>query len=144
MRRQRIKRLRGFVRSTLLKEAKMQKRINALLIVFLLATTLLTPGVARAQEESDPMTYCKEGAFSTEEDFVMREGEPFDGDPYISDGDVLSIDGHVCARNAELLARFFPDQRYIADLGLDALDILNFADRIIAFSTELEDPRGAF
>ena len=49
---------------------------------------------------------CEGGAFSTEEDFMMMRGEPFDGNPYISDGDLLSPGGDVCARNAELLQRF--------------------------------------
>ena len=35
---------------------------------------------------------CREGAFSTEEDFMMTSGEPFDGNRYISDGDLLSLD----------------------------------------------------
>jgi hypothetical protein len=43
---------------------------------------------------------CEGGAFSTEEDFMMTRGEPFDGNPYISDGDALSPNGEVCARNA--------------------------------------------
>jgi hypothetical protein len=82
---------------------------------------------------------CEGGAFSTEEDFMMTRGEPFDGNPYISDGDLLSPSGEVCARNAELLQRF--DVRF--DLGLDGVDILSL-DGLIAFSTELDSPFGTF
>ena len=60
----------GTVSHRLLKEATMQKWINALLIAFLLATTLLTPGVVHAQD--DPMSHCEEGAFSTEEGAFLR------------------------------------------------------------------------
>jgi len=87
---------------------------------------------------------CRGGAFSTEEDFMMQQGEPYDGNPYISDGDVLSPSGQLCARNQELLQRF--DVR--DDLGLDALDIrLNLQgqnEHVVAFSTELDDPNGNF
>ncbi len=89
---------------------------------------------------------CREGAFSTEEDFMMTQGEAFDKSPYISDGDVLSVFGQVCARNAELLQHFEIGD----DLGLDGLDILRFRQRgndelpLIAFSTELNSPNGSF
>ena len=43
---------RDTISHRLLKEATMQKWINALLIAFLLATTLLTPGVAHAQDDA--------------------------------------------------------------------------------------------
>lgn len=82
---------------------------------------------------------CQGGAFSTEEDFMMMRGEPFDGNPYISDGDLLSPNGEVCARNAELLQRF--DIK--VDLGLDGVDILSL-DGLVAFSTELDSPFGTF
>jgi hypothetical protein len=87
---------------------------------------------------------CERGSFSTEEDFVMRESEPFDGDPYISDGDLLSFDGRVCLRNAMLLATFYPNGRPPLDLGLDAADVIDVTDRLVAFSTELDDPFGHF
>ena len=83
---------------------------------------------------------CKGGAFSTEEGFMMTRGVPFDGNPYVSDGDLLSPDGQVCARNAELLQRY--DVR--VDLGLDGVDILDFDRRLVAFSTELDSPFGSF
>jgi hypothetical protein len=77
--------------------------------------------------------------FSTEEDFVTRIETP-DGNPIISDGDLLHSSGHVYMRNSQLLAKF--DVKY--DLGLDAVDVLNVVDRIVAFSTELDHPGGAF
>jgi hypothetical protein len=91
-------------------------------------------------QENIRLDLCREGAFSTEEDFMMMEGEPYDGNPYISDGDILSPTGQVCARNADLVQRF--DVR--VDLGLDALDILNFEPGLVAFSTELDSPFGTF
>jgi hypothetical protein len=87
-----------------------------------------------------PLEACDAGAFSTEEDFVMQRGEPFDGNPYISDGDLLSTTGQVCARNADLLRVY--DVR--PDLGLDAVDIIDVRDRVVAFSTELDSPLGNF
>ena len=49
-------------------------------------------------------------------------------DPYVSDGDLLSITGDVCARNADLLRAF--DVK--TDLGLDAVDILDVERRLVA------------
>jgi hypothetical protein len=107
------------------------------LTVAALAVAIL-PAVAQENPFRN-LKACVGGAFSTEEDFMMTRGEPFDGNPYISDGDLLSPDGQVCARNAELLRRF--DVK--ADLGLDGVDILSF-DGLIAFSTELDSPFGTF
>jgi hypothetical protein len=108
----------------------------------LLAAGLMTfTSLAGAQDAPfKNLAACKDGAFSTEEDFMMMRGEPFDGNPYISDGDVLSPNGQVCARNAELLRRFDVKE----DLGLDALDILSFEPGLVVFSTELESPHGTF
>lgn len=103
---------------------------------------LLAPSTAGLAQEN-PWDACQRGAFSVEEDFMMMESEPFDGNPYISDGDLLSFDGRVCARNADLLASFY-DGTAPADLGLDAVDMVNITDRLIAFSTELDDPNGKF
>ncbi len=111
-----------------------------LAVAALLALSLLPPPAA-AQE--NPLDACRLGAFSTEEDFMMQQGEPFDGNPYISDGDVLSLHGQVCARNAQLLAAFFAAAPG-PDLGLDALEIIDFPQRVIAFSTEISHPGGAF
>jgi hypothetical protein len=113
------------------------------LTMVLLALPWPQPLLAQDAPAAYPLERCERGAFSTEEDFVMQEGEPYDGDPYISDGDVLSLDGEVCARNQDLLAGFFVG-RYTPDLGLDALDILDIPHRLVAFSTEVDDPEGLF
>ncbi|MBI5666861.1 MAG: hypothetical protein HZC41_02545 [Chloroflexi bacterium] len=106
----------------------------------LLALILTATWATTYAQDDYPLERCSRIAFSTEEDFMMTQGEPYDGNPYISDGDVLSITGQVCARNADLLRRF--DVK--ADLGLDALDILNVERRLVAFSTELDSPFGTF
>ena len=77
--------------------------------------------------------------FSTEEDFVAGVKTP-DGNPIISDGDLLHSSGQVYMRNSQLLAKFNVEY----DLGLDAVDVLNVGDRIVAFSTELDHPGGMF
>ncbi|MBM3189850.1 MAG: hypothetical protein FJZ90_14135 [Chloroflexi bacterium] len=122
----------------------MRRIINTLLLVVVLIATLVLMGPTGVGSQTTyPLEECARGCFSTEEDFMMMKGEPYDGNPYISDGDLLSFTGRVCARNADLLSRFY-DGRPPADLGLDAVDILHVKDRIIAFSTELDDPRGRF
>lgn len=108
-----------------------------------LVVTLVPVAPVQGAPDAYPLQRCERGAFSTEEDFMMTKGEPYDGDPYISDGDVLSLDGQVCARNQDLLASFFVGA-VPPDLGLDALDILDVKDRIVAFSTEIDDPGGRF
>jgi hypothetical protein len=115
-------------------------RVHSLVLSMAAAALLTAPLPALAQ--SPPfknLKACEGGAFSTEEDFMMMHGEPFDGNPYISDGDLLSPNGQVCARNAELLQRF--DVK--VDLGLDGVDVLSL-DGLIAFSTELDSPFGTF
>ena len=119
-------------------------RFLSLCLLLALAVGMLTlSGVARGQT-SYPLNYCLKGAFSTEEDFMSREIKPYDGNPYISDGDLLTPDGQVCARNADLLQVFNPTGAAIADLGLDAVDIVDFEKRLVGFSTELDDPLGKF
>jgi hypothetical protein len=90
---------------------------------------------------------CQGLVFSTEEDFVTRGPEPPDGNPIISDGDLLSLPDFpgtgrvtVCARNHELLRIF----EIRVDLGLDAVDVIEPGQRMIAFSTDLDDPQGRF
>ncbi|HEX2907487.1 MAG TPA: hypothetical protein VHO69_11535 [Phototrophicaceae bacterium] len=110
-------------------------------LVLLLTTLLLTSAWAVISAQEDyPLERCSRIAFSTEEDFLMTQGEPYDGNPYVSDGDLLSITGDVCARNADLLRRF--DVK--ADLGLDGVDVLDVERRLVAFSTELDSPFGTF
>ncbi|MGC9515074.1 hypothetical protein [Methanocrinis sp.] len=78
--------------------------------------------------------------FSTEEDFVTQGPSPPDGNPVISDGDLLGPGCVVFARNRELLAAFNVN----VDLGLDAVEVIDAKGRLIAFSTELDDPSGRF
>lgn len=79
---------------------------------------------------------CEKMAFSTEEDFVTRGPLPSDGNPIISDGDLLGYGCVICARNHELLNAFDVTE----DLGLDAVDVLDVRRSLIAFSTELDSP----
>ncbi len=78
--------------------------------------------------------------FSTEEDFIAQGPIPQDGNPIISDGDLLGPGCIVFARNRELLAAFKAD----TDLGLDAVDVIDAEGHLVAFSTELNDPLGRF
>ncbi len=115
------------------------------LYIFLLATFLsmsvwILP--ATAQNSGDyPLGLCEKGAFSTETAFVSHNTETYDGNPNISDGDLLSLDYQLCARNTDLIRIFEIND---VDLGLDAVDILDFENRIVAFSTELDGPNGIF
>ena len=91
-----------------------------------------------AAEDLDParLEACRTLAFSTEEEFVTRGPEPPDGNPIISDGDLLGKDCVVCARNADLLQPF----DVTTDLGLDAVDLISVEEAYVAFSTELDSP----
>jgi len=111
-----------------------RRRIVVLSMVLLVAA-LLPASVARGQMPGN-LSHCSELAFSTEEDFVTQGPEPADGNTIISDGDLLSASGVVCARNLDLLHDFNVNQ----DLGLDAADVLDVQDYIVAFSTELDSP----
>ncbi|RME82237.1 MAG: hypothetical protein D6775_11445 [Caldilineae bacterium] len=115
--------------------------LGSTLVLFL--AMFVWVGTARGQANY-PLSNCTRGAFSTEEDFMMKESEPYDGNPYISDGDLLSPLGLVCARNRDLLMAFNPAGVAPVDLGLDAVDILNFDVRLVAFSTSLDDVFGKF
>lgn len=89
---------------------------------------------------------CEGLLFSTEEDFVTRGPTPADGDPIISDGDLLAwhvaSGARLCLRNAQLI-RPFDIAR--VDLGLDAVAAIEPDRKLIAFSTELDSPnRGQF
>jgi hypothetical protein len=113
------------------------------LLLTLAATTLLLPRTVVSQVGQGALAGCAEFAFSTEEDFVTRGPEPPDGNPIISDGDLLGIASGatgvncvVCARNADLLAPF--DVRL--DVGLDAADVVDVTAYLVAFSTELDSP----
>ncbi|MCR3883859.1 MAG: hypothetical protein NUK54_05740 [Methanothrix sp.] len=96
--------------------------------------------VTGAVEIPETLTACRGAFFSSEEDFVTLGPEPADGNPIISDGDLLGPGCVVFARNRELLAVFKSEQ----DLGLDAADVIDAGRRLVAFSTELDDPLGRF
>ncbi len=86
------------------------------------------------------LSACRDFAYSTEEDFLTQGPQPPDGNPIISDGDLLSRNGVVCMRNRDLLRRW----EIVPDLGLDAVDIIDVERGLVAFSTELDDPLGRF
>ena len=116
---------------------------RALIILLVVPCLLVMPAASAAVPPSDeaatpPIAACASGAFSTEEDFIARDIKPYDGNLYISDGDVLSFDGQVCMRNHDLTAAWFAGA-IGPDLGLDALDILDAGKSTIAFSTEVDD-----
>ena len=111
------------------------------LLLTCLVLVAVVPMHSSVQAQTNSWDFCRLGAFSVEEDFQMQNSEPADGNPTISDGDVLSRDGRVCARNQELLAAF-GSSADVRDLGLDALDILDTARKLAAFSTELDSAPG--
>jgi hypothetical protein len=100
--------------------------------------TLATPTTPTLQPAGQPAGIY----FSTEEDFMSYNAAGVAR--YVSDGDLLTGDGQIFRRNKELLLVF--DGR--EDLGLDAADVIWVSDdarnSLIAFSTELDDPRGRF
>jgi len=99
--------------------------------------TLATPGPQDAQGLAN---ICERAFFSTEEDFITRGPKPADGNPIVSDGDLLGPGCIVFARNRELLSPFKVEE----DLGLDAVDVIDVERGLIVFSTELNDPEGKF
>ena len=116
---------------------KMRKSIRIIaLSVVLMVTLLLRGGIVRGQVGTEALGACREFAFSTEEDFVTWGPEPPDGNPIISDGDLLGPNCEVCARNLDLVGRFDVSD----DLGLDAADVIDVESYLVAFSTELDSP----
>lgn len=115
---------------------------NKQLYTILLVLLILMPAnlVVIAQDDDYPLKLCEKGAFSTEEGFKASVST-YDNNRQISDGDILSVDGQLCARNVDLMQVFGTGE---VDLGLDAVDIIDFESRLIAFSTELDDPRHNF
>jgi hypothetical protein len=112
-------------------------KIVALCLTVVLALVALPSPVA-SQVGTDALKNCRDFAFSTEEDFLGQ-------DIVISDGDLLGVTRDatgapsctICARNADLLGQGFDAQ---ADLGLDAVDVIDADNYIVAFSTELDSP----
>ena len=89
---------------------------------------------------------CDGLLFSTSEDFTMRGAEPPDGNPIVSDGDLLAFNPlagftTICRRNQELLRPY--DIKEV-DLGLDAVATVGQKRDVIAFSTELDSIHGQF
>ena len=122
----------------------MDRRILRTSVVILMLILMLLPAeMATGQLVTLPKP-CQDLAFSTEEDFLTQGPEPSDGNPIISDGDLLSVYadpsgavvGLICARNAQLLEAFA--LRW--DLGLDAADVVSVEPALVAFSTELDAP----
>lgn len=117
----------------------MRKHMRIIALSAALAAVLLLPaGLVRGQVGEDQLVHCQGFAYSTEEDFITQAPEPIDGNPVISDGDLLSPDGHICARNTDLLGRF--DVFAQDDLGLDAADVIDVDTYLVALSTELDSP----
>ena len=112
------------------------------IVLFLVAVLPYPPALGQPPTLPPP---CKELVFSTEEEFVTQGPEPADGNPILSDGDLLGVatlpSGDVtcilCARNADLLGQTFD---VAVDLGLDAVDVIDPEQFLIAFSTELDSP----
>jgi len=115
---------------------KMTIRVAVGVLLILLA--LMLPGSAIGRPSQLPPA-CQELAFSTEEEFLTQGLETPDGNPVISDGDLLSSTANgcvICARNAELLAGFGVPY----DLGLDAADVIDAENALVVFSTEIDSP----
>ncbi len=116
--------------------------IRVLALVLLLVLLSILP-IPTAGQNPPRLADCADIGFSLEEEFVTQGPLPSDGNPVISDGDLLSSNGAICARNRDLLAAFGA-LAPLPDLGLDAVDILDLESDLVAFSTELNRPGGAF
>ena len=106
------------------------------LLVFVSVMLFVFGGPAIGQMGRNALKNCGGMVFSTEEDFVTQGPTPADGNPIISDGDLLGEGCVVCARNADLLQAF----KVTVDLGLDAVDVIDVDRYLVAFSTELDSP----
>lgn len=119
----------------------MRSKKTVIGLILLVSAMLFLLTWTTTAQESPSLDNCRDGAFSTEEDFIMNAGKV---PTYVSDGDLLSPSGQVCMSNAELLRAFDVN----VDLGLDAVHIIDFGEiagePIIAFSTELDSPSGTF
>nr|MBC8449908.1 hypothetical protein [Chloroflexota bacterium] len=118
----------------------MKQNILRLMALALLLVMTLVPASQTLGLAQSPLAYCREIGFSTEEDFVTQGPLPPDGNPIISDGDLLGRNG-ICARNRDLVHNAFDVDE---DMGLDAADIISIEQGLVAFSTELDSPHGNF
>ncbi len=130
---------------------KKMKRQFAIVMIATILLSVLTVIPVMSQSKDENVTHfipevdkatgiCKMLYFSTEEEFITQGPEPADGNPIISDGDLLGPGCVVFARNKKLLEKFDTER----DLGLDAADVLNEERFLVAFSTSLDDPNGQF
>ncbi|MCJ7729090.1 MAG: hypothetical protein MUO27_04330 [Sedimentisphaerales bacterium] len=117
------------------KEEKMRK-FKISLLLLLVSIIIILMGLATAQCQVP----LESVFFSTEEDFVSKNAKSSDGNPIISDGDLLNATGYVYMRNYELLGVF--EVKF--DLGLDAVDVIDIEKKFVAFSTELDHPERSF
>ena len=121
---------------------KKRRLLSVIALMTILLSLALVPALpAYSQVGRGALAACAKIAFSTEEDFITQGPEPADGNPIISDGDLLSPTGVVCARNYDLLHDAFDVDQ---DMGLDAADVLSVERYLVAFSTELDSPHGNF
>lgn len=125
------------------KENVLKRTLNTCVLVTAAALCMTSLTVQAAD-----LSACVGTVFSTEEDFMSPVGEKRDGNPVVSDGDLLALDPAtgsvvICARNRELLP---PGTLVEVDqaLGLDAVDSIAPEQGIIAFSTELDEQFGLF
>lgn len=110
-----------------------------LLTTMLLGLALVPSQLVYGQVSVGTLADCVRIAFSTEEDFIAHDAA---GNAiYVSDGDLLSPDGVICARNWDLVHDAFDVDQ---DVGLDAVDVLSVENDLVAFSTELDSPHGNF
>lgn len=107
---------------------------SLIIVVLILGSNALLKPVA-GQISELPQS-CADFAFSTEEDFVTQNLGATSGSAIISDGDLLGA-SVVCARNRDLLQAFGVE----FDLGLDAADVIDTSQFLVAFSTELASPQ---
>ena len=111
------------------------------------AATAWLAGAGGAEAQDRDFENCRGTIFSTEEDFVSPVGEEHDGNPVISDGDLLTFRPGggvaICARNADLL-RTGVLLEVEGSMGLDAVDVIDARAGLIAFSTELDETFGIF
>lgn len=75
------------------------RKFKIIPLLLLVSIMFMLMGLATAQCEV-PLERI---FFSTEEDFVAQGPEPSDGNPIISDGDLLNAEGYVYMRNHETL-----------------------------------------
>jgi hypothetical protein len=106
-----------------------------MLITLFVMVLIISPTTVSSQVGPEALMNCEGFAFSTSEDFVTQVETP-DDNPIISDGDLLGPDCTICARNADLMQNFDVNE----DLGLDAVDVINVENYLVALSTELDSP----